>query len=117
MPSAWPNKETDMQDSNELSAAVLSERPGHEALWDWFGLSRASWLVLPRVLVHEMPDDWQARMAALLEDFDAVFKNVPRYDVQIQLKRDGRFVPMPDWISYRHPDRATIETFKHEHQP
>jgi len=92
-------------------------RPGHDALWGWFGLSRASWLVLPRVLVHEMPDDWQARMAVLLDEFDAVFKNVPLYGVQVQLKRAGKCVPMPDWIRYRHPDRATIETFKHEHQP
>lgn len=39
--------------------------PGYDALWGWFGLSRASFLVLPRVLMHEMPDDWQLRMAAL----------------------------------------------------
>ncbi|TDB29552.1 hypothetical protein ATCM_00980 [Stenotrophomonas sp. ATCM1_4] len=67
---------------------------------------------MPRVLMHEMPDDWQARMTVLLEEFDAAFKNLPRYDVQIQLKQNGRFVPMPGWISYRHPDRATIEGFR-----
>jgi hypothetical protein len=87
-------------------------RPGYDALWVYFGLSYASWITLPRVLAHEMPDDWQSRMAALLQEFDAVFKNVPQYDVQVQLKRDGRFVPMPDWISYRHPDTKIIETFK-----
>ena len=87
-------------------------RPGYDALWGWFGLSYASWLPLPRVLMHEMPNDWQARMADLLQEFDATFKNVPRYDVQIQLKQNGRFVPMPEWISYRHPDRVTIEGFK-----
>lgn len=101
----------------ETSNNIVAPRPGCDALWGWFGLSRASWLVLPRVLMHDMPDDWQARMAVLLEEFDAVYRNVPLYDVQVQLKRGGRYVPMPDWISYRHPARATIETFKHEHQP
>jgi hypothetical protein len=96
-----------------LEAGVSNRsRPGYDALWGWFGLSYASWLPLPRVLMHEMPDDWQARMAVLLEEFDAAFKNVPQYEVQIQLKRNGRFVPMPDWIAYRHPDRETIEGFK-----
>lgn len=32
---------------------------GENALWLWFGLSRASWLTLPRVLMHEMPDEWR----------------------------------------------------------
>lgn len=94
----------------QILAAV--PRPGHAALWQYFGLSYASWITLPRVLAHEMPDDWQSRMAALLQEFDAAFKNIPRYDVQVQLKRDGRFVSMPDWISYRHPDSKTIESFK-----
>jgi hypothetical protein len=32
---------------------------GREKLWDWFGLSYASWLTLPRVLMHEIPNEWR----------------------------------------------------------
>ena len=28
---------------------------GCDDLWEWFGLSRASWLTMPRILMHEMP--------------------------------------------------------------
>ncbi|MEA2935040.1 MAG: hypothetical protein QOD74_1686, partial [Variibacter sp.] len=35
---------------------------GWEALSRWFGLSRASFAVLPRVLMQQMPDEWQGRM-------------------------------------------------------
>ena len=51
-------------------------RRGYEALWLWFGLSRSAFATLPRVLMHEMPDDWQADMARLLNQFDEVFPKV-----------------------------------------
>ncbi len=94
----------------QILAAV--ERPGYNALWDFFGLSYASWVTLPRVLMHEMPDEWQARMAELMQEFDRTFKHVPQFDTQVQLKKDGKFVRAPDWLAYRHPDRDLIETFK-----
>lgn len=50
-------------------------RDGFERLWAWFGLSRASWLTLPRCMMHEMPDDWQAKMAALLEQWDETWNS------------------------------------------
>lgn len=36
-------------------------------LWDWFGLTRAAWLTLPRVLLHEMPIEWQNKLVKLLD--------------------------------------------------
>lgn len=48
----------------------MKNKKGYDALWNWFGLSRSSWLTLPRVLMHEMPDDWQRKMAKLLEEYD-----------------------------------------------
>jgi hypothetical protein len=48
-------------------------RPGYNRLWLWFSISRTGWVTLPRVLIHEMPDDWQDRMAALLEEYDRTF--------------------------------------------
>lgn len=86
--------------------AVLS-RAGEDALWQWFGLSYAAWLTLPRVLMHEMPDDWQGKMADLLVQFDAAYPFIeqPGYDTQVTLKRERRFVSIPSWLTnYRHPD-------------
>ena len=93
------------------SAPVLS-RGGEDALWEWFGLSRASWLTLPRALMHEMPDNWQAKMAALLRQFDAEYPFIdqPGYDTQVTLKRGRRFVSAPSWLTnYRHPDPDEIQ--------
>ena len=86
----------------------VAEARGHDDLWGWFGLSRASWLTLPRALMHEMPDAWQGRMAALLHEFDAAypFMEQPGYGTQVTLKRERRFVSAPSWLTnYRHPDR------------
>lgn len=88
------------------------ETPGHDALWQWFGLSYASFLVLPRVLMHEMPDDWQRRMAELLAEYDAAFPflEAPAYRPHVTLRdNSNRFVTTPDWlVNYRHPNRPAL---------
>jgi hypothetical protein len=83
---------------------------GEQLLWGWFGLSYASWLTLPRVLMHAMPDDWQGRMAVLLSEFDAAFPNMPEgHSTRVQVTVNGRLVPTPQWLSnYRRPDRHAI---------
>ena len=86
--------------------------PGRDALWQMFGLSYASWLVMPRALMHEMPDEWQAKMAALMQEYSDQYPNVPDLSYTVTIKQDGKFAPMPDWVAYRHPDRDTIESFK-----
>lgn len=93
-----------------LPDAVLV-RDGEGALWQWFGLSHAAWLTLPRVLMHEMPDDWQGKMADLLVQFDAAYPFIEQlgYGTQVTLKRERRFVSAPSWLTnYRHPDRDEI---------
>lgn len=50
----------------------------------FFGLSYASYLVLPRVLLQSMPDDWQHEFVRLVEQFDDAFRHVEKpesYDV------------------------------------
>lgn len=92
---------------------VYRQPPGYEALWNFFGLSYASWLTLPRVMMHEMPDDWQARMAVLLHEFDDIYNWPESIDrLTVSVKRGNKFAPMPAWLAYRHPDIATIESFK-----
>lgn len=41
---------------------------GKEAIQEYFGLSYANYLVLPRAVLQSMPADWQARLVALLEE-------------------------------------------------
>lgn len=93
-------------------------RPGFERLWLWFGLGRASWLTLPRVLMHGMPDDWQERMAELLEEFDSTWTFSDGFRTQVSVSRAGRFVRMPEWLgNYRHPHRADIESARVKARP
>lgn len=81
---------------------------GHEALWGWFGLSYASWLTLPRVMCHEMPDDWQAKMAALLKEWDETWVSLPdsvQLETSVSFRKSGRYIKVPQILSdYRHPD-------------
>lgn len=91
------------------------EPPGYAALWLWFGLSRASWLTMPRVLMHEMPDDWQARMAQLLAEYDAAWSIPEQYqcETMVTAKRGGKFVRLPHMLlNYRHPDKAAIDRLR-----
>ena len=91
------------------------DRPGYDALWLWFELSYAGFCVLPRAFMHAMPDEWQAKMAALLEEWDSTWDwSESGIDSNIVcLKRDNKFVRTPDWlINYRHPDYEKIESMR-----
>lgn len=80
-------------------------------LWTWFGLSYASFLVLPRVLMHEMPIEWQDKMAALLHEFDETFDTSSVcHLVTVNAKdNNNRFMKIPEYIlNYRHPERDEI---------
>lgn len=92
---------------------VLREPPGHAALWGVFGLSRACWLCLPRVMMHEMPDDWQWRMAELITEFQDQFQWPDEIDgTEVVVRQNGRLAKLPEWLSYRHPDYEKIESFR-----
>jgi hypothetical protein len=86
----------------------------HEKLWQWFGLSRASFLVLPRVLMHEMPKQWQDKMTGLLQEYDNTFDTSDVCDsTTVLLRKNGKIIKTPEWIqNYRRPDRETIQSFK-----
>ena len=79
----------------------------------WFGLSYASFLVLPRVLMEDMPMVWQNKMAALLNEYDDAFPNQPDIGAQVQITHDGKLIKTPDWlINYRHPDYRMIDKMR-----
>lgn len=91
---------------------------GHEALWMWFGLSRASWLTIPRVLMHGMPDAWQADMARLLNEYEQAYPNQPDLLSRVQVTDlNGKLVKTPEWlVNYRHPDRGMILAMRGEQE-
>jgi hypothetical protein len=92
---------------------TLPARPGYDRLWLWFELSRAGWLVIPRVLLHEMPDEWQGKMADLMEEYERAFPNQPDVTTHVSIKEGGRFTPMFRWLNnYRYPARYKIEDMK-----
>jgi len=83
---------------------------GYSRLWGWFSLSYASWLTLPRVFMHEMPDEWQGDMARLLDEFHETFPEMPFDENRVQLMSEGRLVKTPpSLINYRYPDAEMIE--------
>lgn len=82
---------------------------GRDALSCWFNLSYASWLTLPRVLMEAMPDEWQGRMAALLEEYEDAFPSRPNIGTRVQTTMRGKLVTTPAWlINYRRPDLDAI---------
>lgn len=89
-------------------------RFGNDDLERWFSLSYASFTVLPRVLMTAMDDEWQGRMAALLNEMDATFTNVPGQSFTVRCTDDnGRMVKTPGWmLNYRHPNRDLINSFR-----
>lgn len=97
----------------------MFESDKSEKLWGWFGLSYASWLTLPRVLMHAMPKEWQDKMADLLYEIEEVFPNLPESERTdsgtrvLCIDKNGRYEKTPDWIkNYRHPDYEKINSFR-----
>ncbi len=96
-----------------MSNQVINNH-GRDELWAWFSLSYSSWLTLPRSMMHEMPDDWQMKMAELLKQWDDHwdFSSV-RLNPIVNLQKDGKFTKSPEWlINYRHPKSNEIAKLK-----
>ena len=93
--------------------AESSNTPGYDQLWLWFGLSRSAYAVLPRVMMHAMPDDWQARFAELMGEWDDHWPNQPDINAYVQFKQNNRFISTPQWLlNYRHPDHNQLNAMR-----
>ena len=109
------NKEDPTTNANDADVPqVTINRPGYDALWGWFGLSYASWLTLPRVLMHAMSDEWQQKMADLLIEYQETFTNMPSLGTRVQITTEsGVLTKTPDWlIHYRYPNVEVIDVLK-----
>lgn len=79
----------------------------------WFELSRAQYLTVPRSILEAMPEEWQYKFAALLDELDDTFDWRPkegRYWCRLK-DGDGRFVTDP-LMEYRRPDVEHIESLR-----
>ncbi len=93
----------------------------NDKLQTWFGLSYASFINLPRVLIQEMPDEWQSKLADLLDEYDETFdtsaiksggKLINRTKV-IPVDSRNKFMKWPyEMLNYRHPDKNFINSLK-----
>jgi len=97
---------------------VVARPTGVDILWDGpvhvaFGLTYASYLVWPRVLMTAMPLDWQERFVALADEFsDAWTQYEPQQGYRVQrLGARGRFVRDP-LGNYRHPDLRLLSSLR-----
>jgi hypothetical protein len=84
-------------------------RRGYDRLWHWFSMSYASWLTIPRVMMHEMPDEWQYKMGALMEEWDDTWDSSELPSPSVSAKKDGKYTRWPEWVlNYRRPNTAMI---------
>ncbi len=93
--------------------------PQDRALHRYFSLSYASWLVLPRLALQEMPPEWQMRFVDLLnEAYDKHGMKSPEGEIIIQRKDPkGRFIGDDPWNDYRRGSLAEAESFDAERFP
>ena len=101
-----------------VACSDLLERRGYDRLWLWFGISRSAWITLPRVLAHEMPDDWQDKMAALLEEYERTYTNWPDgIGTRVQITDSGHLTACHNWLNnYRYPAKDKIATLRSNDQ-
>jgi hypothetical protein len=91
-----------------------------------FGLTYSSYLVMPRSLLQEMPEEWQRRFVDLCEEFEAKFPAYMgnRYTVQLRdpsTSTESYLDECDEWVEpepvhipdpladYRHPNQEAIE--------
>ena len=73
-------------------------------LWNWFGLSYSSYLVLPRTLLCGMPPKWQERMVALLAEMHEVYETDALEDnYLVTLRGKGGRFKLDPWANYKYP--------------
>ena len=83
-----------------------SESPVHEA----FGLSHASWFIVPRVVLEAMPIDWQQRFIDLIDQLNEKYDWEPDLIISVNFRdANGRFYEIPECFNnYRRPDRKWL---------
>jgi hypothetical protein len=95
---------------------IKLSRPGNDALSLLFGLSYASFFVLPRVLAEAMPDAWQGKIARLLQQYEDAWDTQELPSPAVLGRRGSRFAKWPEWLlNYRRPDARMLKAHRDKH--
>jgi hypothetical protein len=65
--------------------------------------------------MHQMPDEWQKKMAELLEEWEDTWDTEEVCGgTTVRLTDDrGKLIPTPDWVhNYRHPQQSEIDRYR-----
>ena len=95
---------------------MIDEKTGNvidPPLSEWFGLSYAQFLTMPRLVMEHMPAEWQQKMKALLVELDETFDWRPTEGCYwVKLKdANGKFIHAP-LNDYRHGSVEHIRKIK-----
>jgi hypothetical protein len=89
--------------------------PGRDDLQAVFGGRFSSYLVLPRTLLLEMPDEWQGRFAACIAELDRTFHKPQALPGSAYVVRfrdgEGNYLRDP-LVNHHTPDRAFIDSLR-----
>lgn len=79
------------------------EQEEKQDAWDWFGLSYSSFLVLPRIALQSMSEEWQDKFFKLVNEIEEELEFPEDYTGQytISMRRGNKFVKNP-FPHYRH---------------
>lgn len=101
---------------DEAIRATLQQKDSRSlAIHDWFGLTYAQFLTLPRVIMEAMPALWQEQMVALLDELGETYDYLPAngnmYYVRVGQPAEWPYEKTPplknpdrDLCNYRHPN-------------
>lgn len=67
-----------------------SSAVGFEPIHNWFNLTYAQYLTMPRSLLQSMPVNWQRRFVKCLEEFDDHFDWLPESGCYWVKLKDGK---------------------------
>ena len=82
---------------------------------NYFELSYANFLVLPRTVMMDMPTEWQKKFVALLDELDDAtnWRDELDSDIEVHFKSNGRYCEIPEKFSqYRHPEIDWLKSEK-----
>lgn len=84
----WDGSRGEIKHEDDPIHLVLTDEPIHE----WFGLSYAQYLTIPRTVLQSMPLEWQRRFTACLSEIDGLFDWMPEGEYRVRLyDRNGKY--------------------------
>lgn len=93
---------------------IALQKKHDQTVNDWFELTYARWLTLPRVLLEQMPDEWQYKFTELMREFDEMWDWIPNdFRFYVVGRENGKVTKLPDYLcEYRHPIQEEIEKIR-----